>query len=249
MGLMTNGVLKQKCIINSKLKCIVVLCCIVLLIPCKLLSQNKMSRQELNRLIRIYSGDTMDTIQSISLPPPPLTDNAGTDNRCGKKYNIPDSLFLALYPFDADSIVIVYPDTCCDSFSKYKDYHDLFKLKRMEKKDIAFFASQLYNYDYINRRDCRAIVKNIDQIRRPDIVLLFYHNHVQNSLALYFDECPQLRFDSSFSELYWGTDCSDLYNRLISFFKEKFDFTIKKCSDCIPVPIILPLIEKQKSDN
>ena len=243
-----NGVLKQKRIINSKLKCIVVLY-IVLLIPCKLFSQNKMSHQELNRLIRIYSENTLDTIQSTCLPPHPLTDNVSIDNRCDKKYNIPDSLFLALYPFDADSIVIVYPDTCCDSFSKYKDYHDLFKLKKMGKKDIAFFASQLYNYDYIDSRSSRVIVKNIDQFRRPDIVLLFYHNHVQNSLGLYFDECPQLRIETSFSELYWGADCSDLYNRLISFFKEKYDYTIKECSDCVPVPIILPLIEKQKFDN
>lgn len=249
--LKTKGVLKKKHTIYFNFKYRIVLCCIVFSMQCHVFSQNKASHQEMNRLIRIYSEDAVDTIQSKSIPPPPpLIDNISIDNRCEKIYNIPDSLFLGLYPFDADSIVIAYPDTCCDSFSKYGDYQDFFKLGKMEKKNIAYFASQLYNYNYIDRKDSHVIVKHIDQIRRPDIVFLFYHNHVQNTLALYFDECPQLRIETTFSELYWGAECSDLYNRLIYFFKEEYDFTIKKCREYIaPVPPILPLIENKKLDN
>lgn len=198
---MINGVQKQGHIINSslKLKRIIILSCAIFLALCHLSSQNIISRQKIDELINIYSVCSVDTVELANQripPPPPLTDNVSTHNKCEKKYDVPDSLFLTLYPFDADSIVIVYPDTCCDSFSKYKDFRDFFKLKKMENKEIAFFANQLYNYDYIEENNYRVVATYIDQIKRPDIIFLFYHNQTQNELVLYFDEYPQLRMEN-----------------------------------------------------
>lgn len=245
MKIIRNNVRRQELIINFRLKRIIILSCAIFLALCHLSSQNRISRQKMDKLININSIYSVDTVQLVNEripPPPPLTDNVSTNNMCKKKYNVPDSLFLTLYPFNADSIVIVYPDTCCDSFSRYEDFRDLFKLKKMKKEEIAFLANQLYNYNYIEKSNYRVITTYIDQIKRPDIIFLFYHNQTQNELVLYFDEYPQLRMETSFHELYWGANCSDLYNRLISFFKEEYNFTIEKCKECY-LPVVLPLIE------
>lgn len=71
---------------------------------------------------------------------------------CEKLYNIPDSIILNAFPFDADSIVVAVPNLGIDSYEDvYCDFDKLGRypvISKMTPKDIVEFADNIYNYDF-----------------------------------------------------------------------------------------------------
>ncbi len=187
--------------------------------------------------------------------PPPLLHHIKElkDFTCEKKYNIPDSVFLSLYPLNADSIVVMIPDAYCDSFDNYKT---LFK---MTEKEIADFAGLLFNYDFITKDyNCIITTITIRGEKRADIMLQFHHKDKINQLSLYFDEEPQIRFEDTFDEAFginWRTNCKDWYSKLKSFFYENYNYKIQECwekgydNPAIIIPIPIPVKPDIKTES
>lgn len=87
------------------------------------------------------------------------------NSKSEKKYNIPDSIFLSSYPFNADSIVIVQGSNYCNEGYKYLEIqHELLQeyginnyriIKKMSTDEIVEFADNLYNYDFLDYNPIR----------------------------------------------------------------------------------------------
>lgn len=71
---------------------------------------------------------------------------------CERLYNIPDSIILNAFPFDADSIVVAVPNLGKDSYEDvYCDFDKPGRypvISKMTPKDIVEFANNIYNYDF-----------------------------------------------------------------------------------------------------
>lgn len=71
---------------------------------------------------------------------------------CVKAHNIPDSILLNSYPFDADSIFIAIPNLGRDTYDDV--YYDFDKpgrypiISKMTKEETAEFADNIYNYNF-----------------------------------------------------------------------------------------------------
>jgi len=210
-------------------------------------AQRRLDFKTLDSLKFIYSIDKKYkriAFDNPMPPPPPDIKKSRKCFKCERKHNIPDSVFLNSYPFNADSILIYYPNSNCDDFVNYH------LLKKMEKSEIVLFADLLYNYDYKKQAKLTIISISLSSFDRPDLKIAFYHKNEQNDLLLYFDEESQVRFESSFDEtmiIDWGAYCEERYNQLKRFFYETYCYEIKECIEEEPeIPDLIRLDYKNK---
>lgn len=209
-------------------------------------SQKKITYNVINNFREQYiiDVDSLDCynnnkFKNSTLPPTYLNSNDIRENfKCLRKFSIPDSLLAELYPFNVDSIVVFYPTKYCDSF----DYK---KLATMNGTDIDKLTDLLYNYDFYESNKETFTIQNITEYKRADIRLFFYNNTSIDTLSLYFDDAPQIRFESTFEDIYWGESCDDLYDRLILFFNKQYGYQIEKCIEKEDKIEVIPLIKKQ----
>ncbi|NDV67899.1 hypothetical protein [Dysgonomonas sp. 25] len=72
---------------------------------------------------------------------------------CKRLYNIPDSVILQSYPYNADSILVAIPDSCRDTHDNvYCDFDKTNRypiLSKMTKEEMLEFADNIYNYDFV----------------------------------------------------------------------------------------------------
>lgn len=179
---------------------------------------------------------------------PIATVNAKNANnlKCVRKHISSDSILSKTYPFDADSIIVFYPDRCCDDIPIGGNYEDHYHyLKKMTRNEIIQFAAQFIDYDYQSLESEITLSENIFEFNRPDIILLFYKEGKKNYLKMFFDD-NTIRFESSFddkTDLYFKEWCNDLEYRMRMFFKLYFDYTIEKCNNCDPVIILEEILK------
>ena len=171
---------------------------------------------------------------NYNAPPKPTDFKNAMELECVSK-SISDSILLKIYPFDSDSIIVFYPDSCCDNLRIEQVYEDNYHyLKNMNKNEIAKLAKQFIGYYY--KKDYKGIIlsENITEFYRPDIYLLFYKNGKKDYLKMFFSD-NHVRFESSFDEetnLYFNEWCKDLESRLKLYFQKYFNYTIQECEDC-----------------
>lgn len=72
---------------------------------------------------------------------------------CEKLYNIPDSVILKNYPYDADSIYVAIPDSSKDTsdnvFCGYNKIDRYPIIAKMTKDELLEFTDNIYNYDCV----------------------------------------------------------------------------------------------------
>lgn len=108
-------------------------------------------------------------------------------NQCQKSYNIPDDVFLNSYPFNAETITIYIPDSCCwMNPGDLLDYQDskFRKLGQMSKDEVSEFANHLYNYDKVNEE---LFALPYSEITRNDYPPIFTYTFQKKSLHFSFE--------------------------------------------------------------
>jgi hypothetical protein len=225
--------IKQKNKIVMK-KTVIIIFCLILSICNHLFSQeNNLNRTQIDSLRKAYCLDCKNYFKSIekdsllSLPPPPNSKKYRKDFRCEKKFNIPDSLFLTVFPFNADSIMIAAPRDSCEN--------KIHILRKMTSEETGQFASILYNYDYRKKAEITMTHYAWSRTFPPNVALLFYNNGKSDFLYLFF-EGNQLLIKDSFSnddtDIYWGECCDERYNLLKQFFLDNYNYKIFNIPCC-----------------
>jgi len=222
------------------MKYTIIYCSLCLLFNLNLNAQDRLNSKTLDslRVVSINKKQKKTSNNFNDYPPPPILKKgySRTCFKCKKKYNIPDSVFLKTYPFNADSILIYYPDLDCDNF---KDYY---LLKKMTTQEIAIFTDLLYNYDYKTKAKTTLLVRSNYSFNRADLKMIFHHKDTVNEMKLFFEEKPheqatQFWIESTFEDIDFGTSCSDSYKRFKNFFKNIYHYDIK---ECVEIEIEIP---------
>jgi hypothetical protein len=136
----------------------IILIFLILSICNHLFSQRiNLNETQIDSLRKAYCIDCRNYLKSIkkgsslSLQPPAANMKTRKDFRCEKKFNIPDLLFLSVFPFNSDSILIAIPDSINEN---------IHILRKMTSEETGQFASILYNYDYRKRAEITMILYN-----------------------------------------------------------------------------------------
>jgi hypothetical protein len=213
----------------------------------QLFSQDdNLNREKIDSLRKIYCIDCKNYLKNLkkdsllSLRAPLINDKLRKDFRCKKTYNIPDSSFLSVFPFNADSIIIALPKDSCDD--------EIRTLKKMTSEEIGKFASILYNYDYRKRAE---VISILAYLKNFPIDLIFYKNGKQDYLYLRFEaDGGKVFTDNSFSNdetyIYLGELCEEHSSMLQQFLLDNYNYRIFHipCEGCkedinielIPIP-------------
>jgi hypothetical protein len=216
----------------------IILFCLILSICNHLFSQAiNLNETQIDNLRQVYCIDCKnyfksikkDSLLSLSLPPPPPLNSKKyrKDFRCEKKFNIPDSLFLTVFPFNSDSIMIAAPRDSCEN--------KIHVLRKMTSEEIGQFASILYNYDYRKKAEIMMRVSYWTRTFPPNVALLFYNNGKSDYLYLFFeDQCMSDSFSNDEAYMYWGEYCDERYNLLRQFFLDNYNYKIFyiPCCEC-----------------
>jgi hypothetical protein len=202
----------------------------VLFFSCeKLFSQEyNLNESKIDSLRKIYCIDCRNIIAKYKRQPILLMSNMKTRKNfhCKKQYNIPDSLFLTVYPFDADSILVAVPEDVHNSDPKMK------VLAKMTSKETGEFANILYNYDYKKVELITIISEGYYKNYPPDIMLEFFRNNHRDYIYLFFDD-RKIRIVNYFLDnknedvdIYWGEYCEERHSMLIKFFLNNYKYDI-----------------------
>lgn len=214
----------------------------------QLFAQNSnLNKVQIDSLRRVYCMDCKTYLKNIkkdsllSLQPPSANLKPREDFRCEKKFNIPDSLFVSVFPFNADSIIIAVPKDSCGS--------EIHTLKKMTLEEIGQFAGILYNYDY--RKRTELITFHYHFLWTFPVNLIFYNNGNPNYLYLRFEGDGDRLFthDSFSDEIYWGEYCEERANMLQQFLLDNYNYRIFHIDSCDCKKKIEVLELQQRNDK
>lgn len=202
---------------------LILICVIVIMIytPSTLFSQKKPTIESIDSLRYIYSIHPEKFPRKYNTFLPPKANMKSRKNfNCKKYYNIPDSCFLDIFPFDADSILVFVPKNNSDPNS------DIVNIGKMEHSTTGMFASILYNYDFKKKAELTIIHWDIYQSYPSDILIKFYHDNTENFMYLFFEE-DRVRIETSFpNDLYWGEPCKERYSLLKHLFEMNYNIQV-----------------------